>query len=337
MQHGTVLPFFGAGSALASQGAWARCCLCNYSLPWKTYWQAKGGDVPLFRTSPLLVFSFSLQALPHCDKVYPCPQLSAGLKLSVFSHSGSLSLLTPPRSLISSLPSHSCVAHKEVAVKFKQQRLGCLLVSAVLELKSPGWAYWVKTHRQCTSTTNCDAIFCIRFFAFPSICQLPPTSAIPSFFLSTFCVLRWPSLPSLSSLLLPLLCFIKCNTSASLTDRGCSSLGRGDGGGGRRRRKSCSQQRRQRNTERRFLPEVNPSRPLLGQQTKMQFLSVQWEDLDCSLYSCSVFSENGAQMYSSGSPQPGLNQQNGWLATPTLPRTVWLSDSATKTHFTAHS
>lgn len=42
---------------------------------------------------------------------------------------------------------------------------------------------------------------------------------------------------------------------------------------------------------------------------------VWWADPDCSMYSYSVFSENKAQLYSSGSPQPGLNQQNGRLAT----------------------
>lgn len=176
-----MLPFCRAGSALASQGAWARCCLYNYSLPWKTHGQAKWGDIPLFRTSPFSVFSFFCFFFSPCkhyltviDKGYPCPQVSGRLKLSVFSHSGSLSLLTPPCSLISSLPSHSSVAHKEIAVKFKQQRLGCLLVSAVLELKSPGWAYWVKTHRQCTSTTNCDAFFFASgFLLFPALASSP--------------------------------------------------------------------------------------------------------------------------------------------------------------------
>lgn len=67
-----------------------------------------------------------------------------------------------------------------------------------------------------------------QVFAFPSTCQFPPSSAVPLFFLPTCCVLQWPCLPSLSSPLLPLLCSIKCSTSASLTDRGCSSFAGGD-------------------------------------------------------------------------------------------------------------
>lgn len=145
MQHGTRLPFCGAGGASASQGARARCCcLCSCSLPWKTLWHAKGGGVPLFRASPLLVFSFFFFFFSPCkhylgvtDKAYPRAQVSGGLKSSLSSHSAGLSLLMPPCSLISSLPSHSSVAHEEAAVKFKQKRLGCLLVPAVLELKSP--------------------------------------------------------------------------------------------------------------------------------------------------------------------------------------------------------
>lgn len=97
-----------------------------------------------------LSFSFSSSSLPASTtsvwliKHYPCAQVSGGLKSSLSSHSAGLSLLMPPCSLISSLPSHSSVAHEEAAVKFKQKRLGCLLVPAVLELKSLGWAYWVK-------------------------------------------------------------------------------------------------------------------------------------------------------------------------------------------------
>lgn len=109
----------------------------------------------------------------------------------------------------------------------------------------------------------------LRFFAFPSTCPIPPTSAVPSFLPSTFCVLQWPSLPSLSSLL----CFIKCSTSASLTDRGCSSLGRGDGRGEGRGGKAPLNKGDSTNTERCFLPEVNPTHPLLGQQIKMRSLT----------------------------------------------------------------
>lgn len=65
------------------------------------------------------------------------------------------------------------------------------------------------------------------------------------------------------------------------------------------------------------LSSRNGSRhPLLGQEIGIGSLmrSVWRADPGCSTYSYSAFSEDRAQMYSSGSPQPGLNQQNGWLA-----------------------
>lgn len=92
------------------RGACARWCLCNYTLPWKTCWQAKEGDVPLFRASPLLIFSFfCFSSLPTkatlvwLVKLIRVPRPVGGLKMSLSSCSASLSLLIPPCSLISSL------------------------------------------------------------------------------------------------------------------------------------------------------------------------------------------------------------------------------------------
>lgn len=177
------------------------------------------------------------------------PRSVVGLRgLSLSSRWASLSLLIPPCSLISSLTSHSPVAHADAAVKFKQQSAARLpSAPAVPELTSPGWTYQVETHKQCASATNCDVNL---GFCFSQRLPVPPSGAVPSFFLSTCCVLQWPCLPAFSSPLLPLLCSVKCSTSASLTDRGCSSFGRGVGEGEGREGKTALNKRDSRNTGR---------------------------------------------------------------------------------------
>lgn len=71
-------------------------------------------------------------------KAYLHVQVCGGLKTPLSSCSASLPLLIPPYSLVSSLTSHSSVAHKDAAVKFKQQSAARLpLELAVPELKSP--------------------------------------------------------------------------------------------------------------------------------------------------------------------------------------------------------
>lgn len=168
-------------------------------------------------------------------------------------------------------PHTPLVAHEEAAVKFKQQRLGCFLVPVVLELKSPGWAYWVKTHRQCTSATICDAVS--GALLFPALgSSSPPVLFLRfSFSHSVFC--SGPAcLPS------PPFSFPSSALSNAALQRhwltGDAAAWAEEMEGGRKRRKSCSQQRRQqKHWKTSFLPEVNPSRPLLGQQIRMWFLS----------------------------------------------------------------
>lgn len=158
-----------------------------------------------------------------------------------------------------------------------------------------------------------------RVFAFPSTLPVPPLRCC--FFVFPFPMLCFavalPAFPLLPSPSPPLLYQMQ---HFSVTDwRGMQQLPRWSWRGGRKRRKSCSQQKRQqKHWKMSFPPEVDSSHPLLGQQIKIRSLiQCVWRaDPERSMYSYSVFSENKAQMYSSGSPQPGLNQQNGWLATP---------------------
>lgn len=275
VQHGTVLPFCRAGVPWPHRGPGQDAAFAITHCLGKHVGKLREG---MSLSSGLHHFwSFLSSAFPSLPasslwliKHIHVPRSLGGFSRHCFHFS--LSLLIPPCSLISSLPSQSSVAHKEAAVKVQQQRLGCLLVPAVLELESPGWAYCVKTHRQCTSAANHDAV---SGFCFSQRLPVPPLHQCCSF-VSPFHVLCFavalPAFPLLPSPSPPLLYQMQ---HFSVTDwQGMQQLGQRRWSGGRKRRKSCSQQRRQqKHWKTSFLPEVNPSHPLLGQQIKMWSLT----------------------------------------------------------------
>lgn len=249
------------------RGAWARWCLFNCTLPWKTCWQAKEGDVPFFRASPLLIFSFfcfsplpAKATLVWLVKLICVPRPVVGLRcLCLHAQLVCLSWYLLAVSFLLS------PAHKSAAVKFKQQSAARLpLVPAVPELKSPGWTYWAETHRQRTSATNRDAN---SGFCFSQHLPVPPPPVLFlcfSFPHAAFC--SGPAcLPS------PPLSFPSSALSNAalqrhwLTEDAAASLEETERG--RKRKKSCLwQKRQQKHWKMSFPPEADPSHPLLEQQ-----------------------------------------------------------------------
>lgn len=232
------------------RGAWARWCLFNCTLPWKTCWQAKEGDVPFFRASPLLIFSFfcfsplpAKATLVWLVKLIRVPRPVVGLRcLCLHAQLVCLSWYLLAVSFLLS------PAHKSAAVKFKQQSAARLpLVPAVPELKSPGWTYWAETHRQRTSATNRDAN---SGFCFSQHLPVPPLQCcsfvFPSHMLRfAVALLAFPLLPSPS----PPLLYQMQHFSVTDWQRMQQLRWRRQRGEGRERKAACDK-RGSRNTER---------------------------------------------------------------------------------------